>query len=103
MHAKSTGELISFVFSDRSKVWSQRNAQRIAESKRKKNDSSFWLIFGLSPNLGLGDSLSERLIHSVEESNTGGHVYSQTQTTKATRPMARIGLRTMPPPGIQTT
>jgi len=33
-------------------VWSQRNAQRIAESERK-NDFTFWLIFGLSPNLGL--------------------------------------------------
>jgi len=25
----------------------------------KKNDFTFWLIFGLSPNLGLRDSLSE--------------------------------------------
>ena len=36
-----------------SEVWSQRNAQRIAESKRKKNDCIFWRIFGFSPNLVL--------------------------------------------------
>jgi len=46
-------------------VWSQRNAQRIAESKRK-NDITFWLIFGLSPNLGLSKTLSERLIQKVK-------------------------------------
>jgi len=33
---------------DQSEVWSQQNAQRIAESKRK-SDFTFWLIFG--PNL----------------------------------------------------
>jgi len=32
----------------------------MAESKQK-NDFTFWLIFGLSPNLGLSESLSERL------------------------------------------
>jgi len=46
-------------------VWSQRNTQRIAESKRK-NDFTFWLIFGLSPNLGLSKTLSERLIQEVK-------------------------------------
>ena len=29
---------------------------------RDKNDFTFWLIFGLSSNLGLSESLSERLI-----------------------------------------
>ena len=50
---------------DQSEVWSQQNAQRIAESKRK-NDFTFWLIFGLSPNLGLSETLSERLIQQVK-------------------------------------
>jgi len=40
-------------------VWSQQNAQQIAESKRK-NDFTFWLIFGLGPNLGLSEMLSKR-------------------------------------------
>ena len=44
-----------------SEVWSQR----IAES-RWKNDFTFWLIFGLSPNLELSESLSERLIQKVK-------------------------------------
>jgi len=48
-----------------SEVWSQRNAQRIAESKRKKTTSLFWQIFGFSPNSGLSESLSERLIQIV--------------------------------------
>jgi len=47
-----------------SEVWSQRNAQLIAQSKRK-NDFTFWLIFGLSPNLGLSETLNERLIQKV--------------------------------------
>jgi len=46
VHAKSTGELISFGFSDL--------------------DFTFWLIFGLSPNLGLSECLSERLIQKVK-------------------------------------
>jgi len=50
----------------RSEVWSQRNAQLIAETKRKKNDYTFWLIFGLSPNLGLSESLSEKLIQKAK-------------------------------------
>jgi len=48
-----------------SEVWSQLNAQLIAETERK-NDFTFWLIFGLSPNLGLIETLSERLIQKVK-------------------------------------
>jgi len=48
-YAKSAGKLISFGSSERSVQSSQRNAQLIAESKRK-NDFTFWLIFGLSLN-----------------------------------------------------
>ena len=33
----------------------------MAESKRK-NDFTYWLTFGLSPNLGLGETLGERLV-----------------------------------------
>ena len=62
MHAKSTGELISVGFSDRSvEVWSQR----ITESRRK-NDFTFWLIFGLSSNLEVSESLCKRLIQKVK-------------------------------------
>jgi len=61
VHAKSTGELISFGFSDRS-VRSLVSANRFAETKREKNDCTFWLISGLSPDLGL----SERLIQKVK-------------------------------------
>jgi len=35
----------------------------------KKNDFTFWMIFGLSPNLGLSESLSERLIQKVKWPN----------------------------------
>ena len=58
VHAKSTGELISFGFSDRSNMnlrWVQT-----------KNDFTFWLIFGLSLNLGLSESLIETLIQKVK-------------------------------------
>jgi len=48
-----------------SEVWSRLNAQLIAESKRK-NDLTFWLIFGLGLNLGLNEMLSERLIQKVK-------------------------------------
>ena len=65
VHAKSTGELTLDSAIAQSEVWSQRNAERIAESKRKK-DFTFWLIFGLSPNLGLSESLSEKLIQKVK-------------------------------------
>jgi len=40
-------------------------AQRFAETKRK-NNFTFWLIFGLNLNLGLNSSLSERLIPKVK-------------------------------------
>ena len=63
VHAKSTGELINFGFSDRSVrslVSAKRSANRWVQTR--KNDFTFWLIFGLSPNLGLSDGLSEKLI-----------------------------------------
>jgi len=59
VHAKSTGELISFGFSDRS-------VRSLVSANLTENDFTFWLIFGLSPNLGLGESLSERLIQKVK-------------------------------------
>ena len=34
-----------------------------------KNDFTFWLIFGLSPNFGLSESLSERLIQKQKWPN----------------------------------
>ena len=67
MHAKSTGEIISFEFSDRSVqslVSAKRSANRSVQTK--KNDFTFWLIFGLSPILRLSESLSERLIQTVK-------------------------------------
>jgi len=93
-YAKSTGELISFGFSDRSsEVWSQVNAQLIAVTKRKKNDFTFWLIFGLSPNLGLGETLSERLIQKVKWPAVGCRFGSQqwqpTADTDARQPSAK--------------
>jgi len=39
-----------------SKVWSQQIAQR----------KCFWLILGLSANLGLGESLGKRLIQKLK-------------------------------------
>jgi len=48
-----------------SEVWSQLNAQLIAESKWI-NNFNFSLIFGLSPNLELSETLSERLIQKVK-------------------------------------
>jgi len=67
VHAKSTSELVSSGLDlaiAQSEVWSQLNAQLIAETKRK-NDFTFWLIFGLRPYLGL----SERLIQKVKWPN----------------------------------
>ena len=67
VHAKSTGELISFGFSDRSVlslVSAKRSANRWVQTK--KNDVTFWLIFGLSQNLRLSETLSERLIQKVK-------------------------------------
>jgi len=61
-------QLVSYLALDlaisQSEVWSQRNAQRIVETKRKII-VTFWLIFGLSVNLRLSDSLSKRLIQKV--------------------------------------
>jgi len=65
--AKSTGELISFAFSDRS-VRSLISAKRSANCwDQTKNDFTFWLIFGLSPSLGLSKTLSGRLIKKWNE------------------------------------
>jgi len=58
--------VLNAVIAAQSEVWSQLNAQLIAESKRKKNDFTFWLLFRLSSNLGLSKSLSERLIKKVK-------------------------------------
>ena len=72
VHAKSAGELISFGFSDRSvrSLAAKRSANRWDQGQRKKNDFTFWLIFGLSPNLGLRTFVIELAfgkicIHSV--------------------------------------
>jgi len=68
VHAKSTGELISFGFSDRS-VRSLVSAIALSQSlspNEKKNEFTFLLIFGLSPNLGLSESFSVRLIQKVK-------------------------------------
>ena len=43
-----------------------RRRPRLCIASRGKNDITFWLIFGLSPNLGLSDSLRERLIQKVK-------------------------------------
>jgi len=63
VHAKSTGELISFGFSNCS-VQSLVLAITLSKSliPSGKNDFNFWLLFGLSLNLGL----SERLIQNVK-------------------------------------
>jgi len=68
VHAKSTDELIIIIFgfsdrSVRSLVLAKRSANRWVQTK---NDFSFWLIFGLSPNLRLSESLSERLLQKVK-------------------------------------
>jgi len=63
VYAKSIGEL---------QLWIQRSVSpkfRLSESlSETKNDVTFWLIqtFGLTSNLGLGESLSERLIQKVK-------------------------------------
>ena len=62
VHAKSTAELISFGFNDRS-VRSFYSANRSAQTK---NDFIFWLLSGVSQNLGLSESLSERIIQNVK-------------------------------------
>ena len=66
------GELTSFGFSiAQSEVWSWRIAQWIAESKRK-NDFTFWPIFGLSPNIGLSESLGKLLVSELFWGCEGG-------------------------------
>jgi len=67
VHAESTGELIiiSFQYIDHSvesldSEIAHQIAERFAESKRKT--TTFWLVFGLSLNMGL----SERLIQNVK-------------------------------------
>ena len=67
-NAKSTDELISFGFSDRS-VQSSVSAKCSANRWDQKKWFHFWLIFGLSPNLGLSKSLSKRLIQKVKSPN----------------------------------
>jgi len=65
---KSTDELISFGFSNHS-VRSLVSANRwVIHWDQTKNDFTFWLIFGLSPTLGVSDSvsLSERLIQTAK-------------------------------------
>ena len=57
VHSKSTGELISFGFSDRS-IRSLLSAISLSEIAL--------VSFGLSPNLGLSETLSERLIQKVK-------------------------------------
>jgi len=68
MRAKSTGELISFGFSDRlvrSSVSAKRSGSANHWDQTKKNDFTFWLIFGLSPNLGDWAKRWARLIQKV--------------------------------------
>ena len=53
VHGKSTGELISFGFSDRS-------VRSFDSANSNEKRLYFWLLFGLSPNLGLSKSLGEK-------------------------------------------
>jgi len=46
-----------------------RQTDRFAISKNDKKDFTFWLICGLSPNLGLVETLGERLINPKSETN----------------------------------
>ena len=97
MHAKATGEFISFGFSDRSVpslVSEKRSANRRVQTK---NDFTFWMVFGLSPNLGLiSESLSDRLIQKVKNPLCLQTVYlvvgpnSQSITIKLARAGARL-------------
>ena len=69
VHAKSTCELISFEFSDRSVRSLVTLSETLSESlsPNEKTTSLFGLtIVGLSPNLGLSETLSERLIQKVK-------------------------------------
>jgi len=60
----STGEFRLGLNSAQSKVWSEQIAKRSLKPSEKMT-FTFWLIFGLSPDLRLGDSLSERLSQQV--------------------------------------
>ena len=74
VRAKSTGELISFWFSDRSvpSLVSAINFRSANRWVQTKNDFTFWLIFGLSPNIGLSESISEKLIQKVKSPINNG-------------------------------
>ena len=56
-----------------SEVRSQLNAQLIAETKRE-NDFTFWLIFGLSPNLGLSEA-SKQASNFIRQNNEKIQIY----------------------------
>ena len=73
VHAKSTCEfrLSLDLAIGQSEVWSQVAEIKLGTERLLRPNYSlkclhFWLIFGLSPNLGLGDSLSKRLIQKVK-------------------------------------
>jgi len=46
--------------------WHQRDGSVMVSANRSANSLICWLIFGLSPNLGLSETLSERLIQKVK-------------------------------------
>ena len=61
-HAKSTGQFrLTLDSIAQSKLWSQQSS-----SPNGINDFSFWLIFGLSPNLGHTVNWSKRLSQQVK-------------------------------------
>jgi len=67
VYAESTGELISFGFSDHSVLCKFGLSELLNNSPSPSEKRfTFWLIFGLSPNLGLRERLSERLIQKVK-------------------------------------
>jgi len=64
VHEKSTDELISLDSAiAQSEVFC---SEMLGESDSDEGDFTVWLIFGVSPNLGLGDSVGERLIQKVK-------------------------------------
>jgi len=65
VHEKSTDELISL---DSAIAQSEVFCSEMLGESLSSNEGDFtvWLIFGVSPNLGLGDSVSERLIQKVK-------------------------------------
>jgi len=62
VHAKLSEELINFGFSDRS----FQSLVSVNHWVQTKNDFTFWLIFGLSPNLGLGKRLIQKVKWPIE-------------------------------------